>query len=90
MQADELEECVHQFADLTLEALERFGADLMNQQAVLSWLAENVSDIYVVTAVLARASRSYCIGLRDAETEVSRGRGRGLCWGLQSRSRISV
>ncbi|XP_043237688.1 complex I assembly factor ACAD9, mitochondrial-like isoform X2 [Amphibalanus amphitrite] len=71
VQADELEECVHRFADLTLEALERFGADLMNQQPVLTWLAENVSDIYVVTAVLARASRSYCIGLRDAETEIA-------------------
>ena len=61
---------MHQFAELTLEALERFGADLMNQQAPLTWLAENAADIYVVTAVLARASRSYCIGLRDAETEV--------------------
>ncbi|XP_037071507.1 complex I assembly factor ACAD9, mitochondrial-like isoform X2 [Pollicipes pollicipes] len=70
LQADELEECSHLFADSCLEALERFGADLMNQQPALAWLADSVGQLYAMTAVLARASRSYCIGLRDAETEV--------------------
>ena len=36
----------------------------------LKRLAEIVIDLYGMTAVLSRASRSYCIGLRNADHEV--------------------
>ncbi|CAH2217532.1 jg25618, partial [Pararge aegeria aegeria] len=36
----------------------------------LSRLAEAATEILVMTAVLGRASRAYCIGLRNGETEM--------------------
>ncbi|GJQ86286.1 hypothetical protein Trydic_g8982 [Trypoxylus dichotomus] len=57
-----------QFATETL--LSRFGPEIINKHVELGRLAECAADIYVTTAVLARASRSYCIGLRHANIEV--------------------
>ncbi|KAI4458750.1 acyl-coa dehydrogenase [Holotrichia oblita] len=57
-----------QFATETL--LSRYGPEIVNKHVELSYLSECISDIYVMTAVLARASRSYCIGLRHADIEM--------------------
>ncbi|KAF4533144.1 hypothetical protein B566_EDAN007955 [Ephemera danica] len=50
--------------------LSRYGNDVMNHQMELKRIADVAIDIYGSTAVLARASRSYCIGLRNAEHEL--------------------
>lgn len=46
------------------------GIEVVNDHQNLRRLAECVIDIYVMTACLARASRSYCIGLRHANIEI--------------------
>ncbi|PVD25321.1 hypothetical protein C0Q70_15821 [Pomacea canaliculata] len=43
---------------------------VVDQQMELKRVAEIVIDLYAMTAVLGRASRSYCIGLRNADHEV--------------------
>ncbi len=41
-------------------------------QMELRRISDIMIDVYAMTAVLARASRSYCIGLKEAQTEVSK------------------
>ncbi|KAF5281417.1 hypothetical protein FQR65_LT14713 [Abscondita terminalis] len=50
--------------------LARHGPEVINQHMELKKLAECVIDIYMMVAVLARASRSYCIGLENANYEM--------------------
>ncbi|XP_061726098.1 complex I assembly factor ACAD9, mitochondrial [Cydia pomonella] len=50
----------------------------------LNRLAEAATEILVMTAVLARASRSYCIGVRNAELEMKL----AACFVEQSRDRV--
>ncbi|KAK4882088.1 hypothetical protein RN001_005407 [Aquatica leii] len=50
--------------------LARFGPEIVNQHMELGKLAECVIDIYAMAACLARASRSYCIGLENANYEM--------------------
>lgn len=71
--AKSLEYCVHRLSYATEVLLQRHGADVINPklQLELKRVADNMIDIYAMTAVLARASRSYCIGLKDAQTEVT-------------------
>lgn len=68
-----LELCVHRLGFATEIVLERHGAKVTNPEAQMELrrLSDIMIDIYAMTAVLARASRSYCIGLREAQTEVS-------------------
>ncbi|XP_022901596.2 complex I assembly factor ACAD9, mitochondrial [Onthophagus taurus] len=48
----------------------RFGADVIGKHADLERLADAIVDAYAMTAVLARANRSYCIGLQHATMEM--------------------
>lgn len=68
--SEQLEYCVlrMRFACETLMA--RHGMEIGHAYTELSRLAEAATEILVMTAVLARASRSYCIGLRNAEVEM--------------------
>ena len=50
--------------------LSAFLQNVLEQQMDLKRLAEIVIDLYGMTAVLSRSSRSYCIGLRNADHEV--------------------
>lgn len=50
--------------------LERYGAKIVDEQINLKRLANVAIEIYAMTCVLSRASRAYCIGLRNAQTEV--------------------
>lgn len=70
--AKDLEFCVHRLRYATEIVLQRHGAEVIQPhvQLELKRLADLLIDIYAMTAVLARASRSYCIGLREAQTEV--------------------
>jgi acyl-CoA dehydrogenase family protein 9 len=51
--------------------LSRHGKSIIDQQMMLKRLADVAIDIYAMTAVLGRASRSYCIGLQNSAEEVS-------------------
>ncbi|KAF5275973.1 hypothetical protein FQA39_LY00769 [Lamprigera yunnana] len=50
--------------------LTRYGPEVVNQHIDLKELAECVIEIYIMTASIARASRSYCIGLQNANFEM--------------------
>jgi acyl-CoA dehydrogenase family protein 9 len=66
----QLEYCLARLKYGVEMALERHGRDISNEQMVLQRLANVAIDIYGMSAVLSRASRSYCIGLRNADHEV--------------------
>ncbi|CAK1587454.1 unnamed protein product [Parnassius mnemosyne] len=68
--SEQLEYCVlrMKFACETLMA--RHGMEISKAYTELNRLAEAATEILVMTAVLARASRAYCIGLRNAEVEM--------------------
>lgn len=69
-EADILEYCVKRLKFCTEVCLERFGREIVEYQMVLSNLADMAIDIYAMSCVLSRASRSYCIGLRNADHEI--------------------
>ncbi|KAJ0170034.1 hypothetical protein K1T71_014640 [Dendrolimus kikuchii] len=68
--AEQLEYCVlrMKFACETLMA--RHGIHVSEAYTELERLAEAATEILVMTSVLSRASRAYCIGLRNAEVEM--------------------
>ncbi|XP_071440547.1 complex I assembly factor ACAD9, mitochondrial-like [Hetaerina americana] len=68
--AKNLEYCVMRLKYAVEIALEKYGRDISNEQMELQRLANVAIDIYAMTAVLSRASRSYCIGLRNADEEI--------------------
>jgi len=70
-QANMLEYCTFRLQFAVEVALEKHGADIVNQQFDLKRLADIVIDIYAMTAALSRASRAYCVGLRNADCEVT-------------------
>lgn len=69
-QADMLEYCVKRLKYCVEVSLERLGREIIERQMVLSHLADIVIDIYAMSCVLSRASRSYCIGLPNADHEM--------------------
>ena len=48
-----------------------FLQNIVDEQLNLKRLADISIDIYAMTACVGRASRSYCIGLKNADHEVS-------------------
>ncbi|KAK8756255.1 hypothetical protein V5799_001047 [Amblyomma americanum] len=79
--ADTLEYCVKRLKHIVEMMLQHYGKanwnemfdmlqEVIEQQVVLSHLADMVMQVYAMACVLARASRSYCIGLPNAEKEV--------------------
>ena len=46
------------------------GKEVSTKQMDLRRVADVAIDLFAMTAVLSRCSRSYCIGLRNAEHEV--------------------
>ncbi|XP_045540956.1 complex I assembly factor ACAD9, mitochondrial [Papilio machaon] len=68
--SEQLEYCVLRMKFSCETLLSRHGMDVTNAFTELSRMAEAGSEILAMTAVLARASRSYCIGLRNAEVEM--------------------
>lgn len=51
--------------------LARHGEEIVEHQMMLKRLADIVIDIYAMTAVLGRSSRSVCIGLLHADQEIN-------------------
>lgn len=68
--ANDLEYCVLRLQYAITVLLSRYGADTVNQQVELMRLANIAVKIYAMTCVLGRASRSFCIGLPNAESEM--------------------
>ncbi|CAH0730124.1 unnamed protein product, partial [Brenthis ino] len=70
MSAEHLEYCVLRMRYTCETLMSRHGTEVMQAYTELSRLAEAASEILAMTAVLARASRAYCIGLRNGELEM--------------------
>ncbi|CAG7834390.1 unnamed protein product [Allacma fusca] len=70
-EADLLEYSVLRLQYAVEIVLERHGSKIIDQQLDLQRFANVAIDIYAMTAVLSRASRSYCIGIRNAESEIT-------------------
>ncbi|XP_053623168.1 complex I assembly factor ACAD9, mitochondrial [Plodia interpunctella] len=68
--SEQLEYCVLRMKYACETLMSRHGVQVTQALPELNRLAEAATNILVMTAVLARASRSYCIGLRNAEVEM--------------------
>ncbi|XP_059056603.1 complex I assembly factor ACAD9, mitochondrial [Achroia grisella] len=68
--AEQLEYCVLRIKYACETLMSRHGVKVASAYTELSRLAEATTEILAMTAVLARASRSYCIGVRNAELEM--------------------
>lgn len=68
--SDQLEKTVLRFQMATEAALTRHGKKITEKQMELRRMADIVIDLYAMTAVLGRASRSYSIGLPNCDHEV--------------------
>lgn len=65
-----LEHSILRLQTSTETILTRYGLQAMDKQVELRRLAESATLIYATFATVARASRSYCIGLQHADFEM--------------------
>ncbi|XP_044747279.1 complex I assembly factor ACAD9, mitochondrial [Coccinella septempunctata] len=68
--ADEIEYCVLRLQYATESFVGRYGIDALNCHNHLRRLSESAMHIYAMISCLSRASRSYCIGLENNESEI--------------------
>uniref|UniRef100_A0A4W3I7S5 Complex I assembly factor ACAD9, mitochondrial n=1 Tax=Callorhinchus milii TaxID=7868 RepID=A0A4W3I7S5_CALMI len=68
--AKALEENVYYFGSTVENLLYRFGKTVVDEQLALKRVADVIINIYAMTAVISRASRSISIGLRNHDHEV--------------------
>uniref|UniRef100_A0A1A8N6S6 Complex I assembly factor ACAD9, mitochondrial n=1 Tax=Nothobranchius rachovii TaxID=451742 RepID=A0A1A8N6S6_9TELE len=68
--AKQLEQNVSFFGSTVEMLLYRYGKTIVDEQLVLKKVADVLINLYAMTAVLSRASRSICIGLRNHDQEV--------------------
>lgn len=68
--AEQLEYCVLRMRYICETLMSRHGQDVAIAFTELTRFAEAATEILAMTAVLARASRAYCIGLRNGELEM--------------------
>ncbi|KPP72377.1 acyl-CoA dehydrogenase family member 9, mitochondrial-like [Scleropages formosus] len=68
--AKKLEENVHFFGNTVEGLLYRYGKTIVDEQMALKKVADVLINLYAMTAVLSRASRSISIGLRNHDHEV--------------------
>ncbi|XP_073498835.1 complex I assembly factor ACAD9, mitochondrial isoform X1 [Phyllobates terribilis] len=65
-----LEENTYYFASAVESLLYRFGKTIVEEQLALKRVADILINLYAMTAVISRASRSISIGLRNHDDEV--------------------
>lgn len=65
-----VEFCVLRFEYTVHMALSRYGPQIVDKEMVLKRIADCLISLYAMTAVLSRASRAYCIGLRNADVDM--------------------
>uniref|UniRef100_A0A3B5Q2V7 Complex I assembly factor ACAD9, mitochondrial n=1 Tax=Xiphophorus maculatus TaxID=8083 RepID=A0A3B5Q2V7_XIPMA len=68
--AKKLEQNVSLFGTTVESLLYRYGKSIVDEQLVLKRVADVLINLYAMTAVLSRASRSISIGLRNHDHEV--------------------
>uniref|UniRef100_A0A3Q3T2N6 Complex I assembly factor ACAD9, mitochondrial n=1 Tax=Mastacembelus armatus TaxID=205130 RepID=A0A3Q3T2N6_9TELE len=68
--AKKLEENVNLFGATVESVLYRYGKTIVDEQLILKRVADVLINLYAMTAVLSRASRSISIGLRNHDHEV--------------------
>lgn len=68
--AESLEQSVFNIRKCVEELFVRHGLYLTTERMELIRLSEILVEVYAMTAVVARASRAYCIGLRNCDDEV--------------------
>ncbi|XP_012931645.1 acyl-CoA dehydrogenase family member 9, mitochondrial isoform X2 [Heterocephalus glaber] len=68
--ATKLEQNVYYFGRTVESLLHRFGKSIVDEQLVLKRVANILINMYGMTAVLSRASRSIRTGLRDHDQEI--------------------
>ncbi|GAB1600902.1 acyl-CoA dehydrogenase family member 9, mitochondrial-like [Argonauta hians] len=71
LEADLLEKCTAQFKKIVEIILARHGNKIVDQQLDVQRIADIAIDLYAMTSCIARSSRSYSIGLRNADHEVT-------------------
>ncbi|KAF7400470.1 hypothetical protein HZH66_005654 [Vespula vulgaris] len=64
-----IEQCLQTLVDISTMLLEIYGTEISSKQIILQKLADITIQLYVTIAVVTRASRSYCTGIRNAEQE---------------------
>ncbi|XP_041837686.1 complex I assembly factor ACAD9, mitochondrial isoform X2 [Melanotaenia boesemani] len=64
------EQNVHLFGSTVESLLYRYGKTIVEEQLILKKVADVLINLYAMTAVLSRASRSISIGLRNHDHEV--------------------
>lgn len=69
-QGNRLEECIQKFEVLVEHVLTKHGKNVVHHQLDPITLADVVIDLYAMSAVLARSSRSYCYGMQNSDAEV--------------------
>lgn len=69
-QAEILEKCTAQFKKIVEIILSRHGNKIVEEQLDVQRIANIAIDLYAMTACIARSSRSYCIGLKNADHEI--------------------
>ncbi|XP_035518614.1 complex I assembly factor ACAD9, mitochondrial [Morone saxatilis] len=68
--AKKMEQNVSHFGSTVESLLYRYGKTIVDEQLILKRVADVLINVYAMTAVLSRASRSICIGLRNHDHEV--------------------
>lgn len=64
-----MEDCIDKFRNSIVILLERSGSQCVEQYIDLERLTEMLTEIYATFANLSRSSRSYCIGVQNADLE---------------------
>ncbi|XP_019724295.1 complex I assembly factor ACAD9, mitochondrial [Hippocampus comes] len=68
--AQKFEQNVHLFGSTVESLLYRYGKTIMDEQLILKKVADVLINLYAMTAVLSRSSRSIRLGLRNHDHEV--------------------
>ncbi|KAM3915331.1 complex I assembly factor ACAD9, mitochondrial [Leptodactylus fuscus] len=68
--AQKLEQNIHYFSSVVESLLYRFGKTIVDEQLALKRVADILINLYAMTAVISRASRSISMGLRNHDHEV--------------------
>ncbi|XP_043500720.1 complex I assembly factor ACAD9, mitochondrial-like [Polistes fuscatus] len=64
-----IEECINILVDMSIRLLEMYGTEISSKHIILQKLADIAIQLYVAIAVVSRASRSYCTGMRNTDQE---------------------
>ncbi|XP_014600104.1 PREDICTED: acyl-CoA dehydrogenase family member 9, mitochondrial [Polistes canadensis] len=64
-----IEECINILVEMCIKLLEMYGTEISSKHILLQKLADIAIQLYVSIAVVSRASRSYCTGMRNTDQE---------------------